>query len=151
MTPEHRQAHEGLAVLVGRWRTSGWTREGAGAPAMRIEAIDTYEWLPGRVALLHRVDARVGDTRVEGAEIIGWVPERDSYVTQYFGTDGPNAYRAALTDEGGALVWKMRSASDRFTGTFSDDRETIRGHWEQLGDGGRWQPWMEVTLTKRPR
>lgn len=54
-----------------------------GAPAMRIEATDTYEWLPGRVALLHLVDARVGDTRVEGAEIIGWAPERDSYVTQW--------------------------------------------------------------------
>ena len=149
MTSDDRRGHEGLALLVGRWRTSGWTRERAGAPAMRIEATDTYEWLPGRVALLHRVDARVGDTRVEGAEIIGWVPERDSYVTQYFGTDGPNAYRATLTDEGGALVWRMRSASDRFTGTFSDDRETITGHWEQLADSRSWRPWMEVTLTRQ--
>jgi hypothetical protein len=80
-----------LAALIGRWRTQGWTRETAEAPAARIEATDTYEWLPGRFAVLHTVDARVGEERVEGAEIIGWDPARSAYVTQDFGSDGPNA------------------------------------------------------------
>jgi hypothetical protein len=80
-----------LAALIGRWRTQGWTRETAEAPAARIEATDTYEWLPGRFAVLHTVDARIGEERVEGAEIIGWDPARSAYVTQYFGSDGPNA------------------------------------------------------------
>lgn len=139
--------HERLAALVGRWRTSGRTKEEAGTE-MRIEAVDTYQWLPGRFALLHTVDARVGEERVEGAEIIGWDPARGSYVTQYFGSDGPNSYEAALCEEDGALVWRMRSASDRFTGTFSDDGNTIAGHWEQLDDDQRWQPWMQITLTR---
>jgi Protein of unknown function (DUF1579) len=139
---------EPLGALVGRWRTEGWTTETAEAPAMRIEAVDTYEWLPGRRALLHTVDARVGEERVEGAEIIGWDPARRAYSTQYFGTDGPNAYEASLAEEGGALVWRMRSQSDRFTGTFSDDRSTIAGHWEQLDNQKHWRPWMEITLTR---
>jgi len=79
---------ERLVVLVGSWKTGGWTREAAGTLSGRIEATDTYERLPGG-ALLHRVDARVGDQKVEGAEIIGYDPARGSYVTQYFGTDGP--------------------------------------------------------------
>jgi Protein of unknown function (DUF1579) len=148
MRNEPGSAHLRLESLVGRWRTNGWTRETAEGPAARIEATDTYEWLPGRFGLLHTVDARVGEEHVEGAEIIGWDPERDAYATQYFGSDGPSAYEARLTEEDGALVWSMRSSQDRFTGTFSKDGNTITGHWEQLGDEN-WQPWMDVTLTRQ--
>ena len=141
--------HERLATLVGRWRTEGWTVQTDAEPALRIDAVDTYEWLPGRFGLLHGVDARVGDERVEGAEIIGWEPSRGAYVTQYFGSDGPNAYEASLTDQDGALVWTMRSRADRFTGTFSDDGETITGHWEQRDEEDNWRRWMEVTLIRQ--
>jgi hypothetical protein len=137
-----------LAVLVGRWLTRGQTRGGANAPAVLIEAVDTYEWLPGRFALLHSVDARVGDEHVVGAELVGWDPVRDEYVTQYFGSDGPNAYEASLGEFGGVLVWTMQSARDRFKGTFSDDGNTITGRWEQLDEDENWQPSMEVTLTR---
>ena len=145
----NRLEHLRLESLVGRWRTEGWTRETAEGPAARIEATDTYEWLPGGFGLLHTVDARVGEEHVEGAEIIGWDPERDAYGTQYFGSDGPSAYEARLTEEDGALVWSMRSSRDRFTGTFSKDGDTITGHWEQLVDEENWQPWMDVTLTRQ--
>ena len=139
---------ERLAALVGRWRMQGRTRETAEAPATRIEALDTYEWLPGRFALLHTVDARVGNERIEGAEIIGWDAARGTYVTQYFGSDGPHAYEADLTEKDGSLVWRMRSQSDRFTGTFSEDGNQIVGHWEQLDDQKHWRPWMDITLTR---
>jgi uncharacterized protein DUF1579 len=141
--------HERLAPLVGSWKTEGWTREAPGAPAARIDATDTYEWLPGGFALLHRVDARVGDQKVEGAEIIGYDPARGSYVTQYYGSDGPTAYEASLSEEDGTLVWTMRSETTRFTGMFSADGNTIAGHWEQTHDGSTWEPWMDITLTKQ--
>ncbi len=141
--------NERLEALVGTWKTEGCTRETAGAPAARIDAVDTYEWLPGGFALLHRVDAHVGDQKVEGAEIIGYDPARRTYVTQYFGSDGPSAYEASLNEEEGALVWRMRSETDRFTGIFTDDGNTIAGHWELLGDDLSWQAWMDVTLTKQ--
>ena len=142
-------AHGRLEALIGRWRTEGWTREAAGSPAARIDAVDTYERLPGG-ALLHRVDARVGEEKVDGAEIIGYHPERKMYVTQYFGSDGPNAYEASLSEEDGTLVWRMGSKADRFTGTFSDDRSVITGQWESLGEDSSWRPWMDITLTKHP-
>jgi nitroimidazol reductase NimA-like FMN-containing flavoprotein (pyridoxamine 5'-phosphate oxidase superfamily) len=146
--PSHT-AQQRLAALLGRWRTVGATRATKESPAQAIEAWDTYEWLPGRCALLHRVDARVGDEQVEGAEIIGWDPTRDCYVTQYFGTDGPNAYEATLTEENGKLVWRMRSESDRFMGTFTEDGNTIHGYWEQRRDADTWEPWMQITLTRQ--
>jgi hypothetical protein len=140
--PSELNHHERLGVLVGRWRTEGWTMETAEAPSARIDAVDTYEWLPGRF------DARVGDQHVEGAEIIGWDPARNAYITQYFGSDGPNSYEATLVEEGGSLVWSMRSRADRFTGTFNEDGSTITGRWELLDGDDKWRPWMEITLRK---
>ena len=144
--PEHEQ----LAVLVGRWRTEGWTWETPSAPVARIDAIDTYEWLPGKFALLHRVHARVGDQQVEGAEIVGFDPGRRTYVTQYFGSDGPNAYEARFVEGDGALVWTMLSETDRFRGTFNGERTVITGHWDALDDDSIWHPWMDLTLTRQP-
>jgi Protein of unknown function (DUF1579) len=148
MSHEPVPEHSRLGVLVGRWRTRGDTRATAEAPAATIDGVDTYEWLPGGYALLHTVDARVGDEHVEGAEIIGWNPARGAYVTRYFGSDGTNAYEASLAEENGALVWRMRSPVDRFTGNFGDDGNTITAHWEQLDDEKSWRPWMDITLTR---
>jgi hypothetical protein len=148
MSDEHRVATERLAALVGPWRTTGSTQGTDATPTLAIDAVDTYEWVSGRWAVLHRVDARVGDQRVEGAEIIGWDPATGAYKTLYFGSDGPNSYEASLEEEAGKLVWRMHSQSDRFTGTFSEDRSRIDGHWEQHDDQGNWQPWMTVSLTR---
>ena len=136
-----------LDVLLGRWKTVGRTIEGPGVPEQVIDARDTYERLPGG-ALLHVVDAQVGDDKVEGAEIIGYDPGRRCYVTQYFGSDGPNAYEASLDDDDETLVWTMRSNRDRFTGSFDDGRDTITGRWEALDDEANWKLWMEIILTK---
>jgi hypothetical protein len=148
MSESKRGPTERLAALVGRWRTTGWANSGAGAAPLAIDAVDTYDWLPGRWALLHRVDARVGDERVEGAEIIGWDPDSGVYRTQYFGSDGPNSYEASLDDDAGTLVWRMQSRRNRFTGSFSRDRARIDGYWERVDDVGDWQRWMEISLTK---
>ena len=147
MARETDAAPERLDVLIGKWRTEGRTTCASGGRADRIDAVDTYERLPGG-ALLHLVDAKVGDQRVEGAEIIGYDPAREAYLTQYFGSDGPNAYEASLVEDEGALVWTMRSGTDRFTGTFNQERNVITGHWEALDDDSTWQPWMNITLTR---
>lgn len=138
-----------LGALVGMWHTQGWTRVEVGSPPERIDAIDTYEWLPGGAALLHVVDATVGNTSVEGAEIIGFDPYLGHYRTLYFGTDGPTAYEADFAEVDGALVWEMRSADSRFRGSFDADGRIITGHWELLVAGSGWRPWMDITLTKQ--
>ena len=143
---ESENEHERLDALVGRWKTTGQTDPSVGGED--IDAIDTYEWLPGGFGLLHRVDARVGDQSVEGAEVIGYDPDRSSFVTLYVGTEGPTSYEARLTERDGNLVWRMQSETTRFTGSFDDDRTTITGNWELLSDDGTWHPWMDIKLTK---
>jgi hypothetical protein len=149
MAAESDAALERLDALIGRWKTEGWTVDASGARADQIDAIDTYERLPGG-ALLHLVDARVGDQKVEGAEIIGHDPDRNRYASQSFGTDGSTAYEASLTEEREGLTWRMQSETTRFTGRFSDDRNVITGHWELKAESGDWQRWMDITLTRQP-
>jgi hypothetical protein len=147
MACESGAALERLDVLIGKWKTEGRTTDASGIPSDRIEAVDTYERLPGG-ALLHRVDAAVGEQKVEGAEIIGYDPDRRTYATQYFGSDGPTAYEASLTQETEGLTWRMRSKTTRFIGVFSQDGSLIMGQWELLRDSEDWRPWMEITLTR---
>ncbi len=112
-----------------------------------IDATDTYEWLAGGFGLLHRVHARVGDQKVEGAEIIGWNPSRERYTTLYVGNDGPAAYEAQMTETDEVVTSTMVSDANRFQGRFSEDGNVITGHWELL-EAGDWRPWMRITLTK---
>jgi hypothetical protein len=139
---------ERLDALIGNWKTEGTTTDASAVPVDRIDATDTYERLPGG-ALLHLVDARVGNQKVEGAEIIGYDPDRGTYVTQYFGNDEATAYEAQLTQERDGLTWRMRSETTRFTGVFDEDGNVITGHWELLQEGRDWQPWMDITLSKQ--
>jgi Protein of unknown function (DUF1579) len=148
MANESDAALNRLDSLVGRWKTEGWTIDGSGVPADRIDAIDTYQRLPGG-ALLHLVDAQVGAQKVEGAEIIGHDPDRSTYATQYFGSEGSTRYEASLTEENEGLTWRMQSKTTRFAGTFSDDGNVISGHWELQGENGDWQPWMDITLKRQ--
>jgi hypothetical protein len=100
------------------------------------------------LGLFHTVDGRVGDEKVEGAEVIEYDPSREAYVTHYIGTDGPGSYETRLTREGGRLVWMMQGERDQFTGVLEPDGTTISGCWELRDVDGRWRPWMEITLTK---
>jgi hypothetical protein len=42
----------------------------------------------------------------------------------------------------------MRSARDRFNGTFNDERNVITGRWDALDENSTWRPWMDITLTR---
>jgi hypothetical protein len=38
--------------------------------------------------------------------------------------------------------------AQRFTGTFSEDRDTIAGRWETSPDGTEWRPDFELTYRR---
>jgi uncharacterized lipoprotein YmbA len=86
---------------------------------------------------------------IRRASRTGSAPHRNTYATQYFGSEGSTAYEASLTDESEGLVWRMQSETTRFKGRFSEDGSVITGHWELQENGGDWQPWMEITLTRQ--
>lgn len=136
--------HERLAPFVGRWRTEGQVLATASAPAAEIIGTDSYEWVPGRFFLLHRVHVRIGGERVEAVEIIGWDGAGGRYFAHSFDSRGDAVTMHAVERDG---VWTFTGDAERFTGGFGDGGETLSGTWERREDS-RWRPWMEVRLTR---
>lgn len=140
--PEHRR----LEAFVGTWKTQGEARATAASPAVRFEASDSYEWLPGGFFLVHRWDAHMPDGQTQGIEIIGYDAESRTYTMHTFDNQG-NAGVMQASVEGD--TWTFTGESLRFTGSFRDGGNTIAGMWEQRSqDGSHWIPWLDVTLTK---
>lgn len=134
-----------LDVFVGKWNTEGQIRAAPPNPAVKISGTDIYEWLPGGFFLVHRVDVRMGDEEVKAVEIIGYDASSQTYPMHSFDNKGNyDLLQANVHDR----TWTIIGKSMRFTGVFSDDGNTITGHWEQLIDGSNWLPWMEVKLTR---
>jgi Protein of unknown function (DUF1579) len=68
-----------LNVFVGRWHTTEEVASSPG-PVTKIDALDTYEWLPGGYALIHYAESTVGDDLIQAIEIIGYDPSRRAYL-----------------------------------------------------------------------
>jgi hypothetical protein len=73
-----------LGIFLGRWHTTG---EIAG-PASKVDAIDTYEWYPGKFFLVHHADGKVGDDAIKSIEIMGYDSNRQRYFATFFDSTG---------------------------------------------------------------
>jgi hypothetical protein len=49
-TAKHKRLpeHDLLNSLIGKWMTEGETISNDGSPALKIQASDIYEWVPGQ-------------------------------------------------------------------------------------------------------
>lgn len=138
--------HQRLDAFVGTWNTEGQVRASSSGPAVRIAAIDTYQWLEGGFFLLHRWDAQMPDGNTKGIEVIGYDAASKTYPMHSFDNLGNVAVMHASVD---GNRWTFTGESVRYTGGFSDDGKTFAGLWERRSDdGASWSPWMDVTLRK---
>jgi Protein of unknown function (DUF1579) len=140
-----------LNVFVGRWHTTGEVVAGPPAPGTKIDAVDTYEWLPGGYALIHYADSAIGDDRIQAIEIIGYDPARGAYFGPFFDDQGGAGWEEIRVD-GATWTWRgemvLGVRHHRAIATVSDDGDTITARHEQSSDGVSWQPWMKVTLAR---
>jgi Protein of unknown function (DUF1579) len=142
-TPSAEIQH--LQLFVGKWNTEGETHASADAPAVKISAVDTYEWMSGKFFLVHHVDGHMGEEELNVIEFIGYDPSSQTYSCHSFDNRGnSDLYQANLRDP----IWTIEGKSSRFTGMFSTNGNTLTGKWERSIDGLDWLPWMDVKLTK---
>ena len=134
-----------LNPFVGKWNTEGEIKKSPFGPAGKLIGTDTYEWLAGGFFLIHRVDVRMGNQKNESIEIIGYDARSNSYPMHSFDSQGNSVVMQA--GETGN-TWTFTGESMRFKGTFSEDRKSISGTWEYLGDDSNWHYWMDVKLTQ---
>ncbi len=83
--------------------------------------------------------------------IIGLDATGAGYLQHYFDSRGvARVYEMTFADN----VWTLErhaaapDFSQRFTGTFDDDRNTIVGRWESSSDSSNWKPDFDLTYAR---
>src|SRR4051794_35560313 len=124
-----------LVVLVGAWDVTSPAFGGADEPQGR----DNFEWMAGGHYLIEH-SRRVPDLFPDSLSIIGYDPASGNFLQHYFDSRGvERVYNVSLADN----VWRIwREApgfSQRYSGTFNEDRTVITGQWEKCTDGTNWE------------
>ena len=129
-----------LEPFLGLWSMEAIVPD---APPMDVRAHVTFEWLSGGAFLVQRWEVPVPEVP-DGLAVIGFHADRGTYLQHYFDSRGvARVYEMGFADGRWTL---LRNAPDfspldfrqRWTGTFSADRNTITGRWESAR-GGSWE------------
>jgi hypothetical protein len=140
-------AIEALEPFVGEWHMAV---DLAPDPTVATRASTTFEWLVGKRFLVQRWEVEHPDAP-DGIAIIGFDPTKGTFLQHYFDSRGvARVYDMAFSNG----VWGLeRFASDpdfsqRFTGRFSQDGDSIVGGWEISKDGSSWSPDFTLTYSR---
>jgi hypothetical protein len=163
--PARHEALERLGIFTGEWALEASFP--ADAPAAAQEppgpqqaggetgsgAHSVFEWaLDGRF-LMQRTDVRLPGAP-DSLAIIALDPDTGAYTQHYFDSRGvTRLYAMSLADGTWELLrdspdFSPLDFSQRFTGRFSDDGDTIRGTWEKSFDGSNWERDFDLTYRR---
>jgi hypothetical protein len=144
-----------LDALVGEW---DMLASMGGQPTGRARAV--FEPLEEGAFLIGHVDAVPSDIEVPPewlanspfpiTSIIGLDLASETFFYLY--ADGRGVYRVyrMSLNDGEWKIWGQSGPDffQRFSGTFSQDSNTITGRWEASRDGTHWQTDFDVTYSK---
>ena len=119
--------------------------------------------LAGGYFLVHHVDVTVGDQEVRALEVIGEpTSEGGGFLARSFDDQGnAEVMRVTVDDEGvfhftggpeiaaAAQPADATTARVRSTLSIAPDRGSMTALWERSEDGHSWEPWMNITFTRR--
>ena len=156
MTGSRAEALARLDVFIGEWVVEA--RFPSDSPTAPDPAEDGpmahswFEWVLDRQFLLQRTEIPVPEAP-DSLSIVSADPRTGAYTQHYYDSRGVvRLYAMTLTDG----VWTLTRESpdftpldfrQRFTGTFSQDGNTISGAWEKCLDGAKWE--HDFALTYR--
>lgn len=139
-----------LNVFIGKWHTTGDIYGKNGEVIGKVDAIDTYAWLPGEYAVVHYIDSQMGNINIHGVEIIGYDPARDAYFVPFFDNQASVGWEE-LRLEGETWVWHGENVMGvnyhRCKAVFEKDNLIIARH-EYSDDNYIWNKWMDIKLSK---
>jgi len=122
--------------FIGSWETEGAHPM---LPGEVIRGTSTFEWLDGRRFVIWR--SQYEHPKIPDA--ITLIGVTDGQLSMhYFDERGVYRVYAASLDQGTWRYWRDAPAPDlsqRFSGTFSDDGNTITGRGELSKDGSTWE------------
>jgi hypothetical protein len=135
-----------LDALVGEWTMEA---RPPGGPPWPGAASVSFEWLAGRTWLIQRWSIEM-PAAPDGIAIIGAGDEPGALRQHYFDSRGVHRVYEMTLD--GATWTLERDAPDpfpqRFSGTFSDDGNTISARWEKREAGEDWSTDFDLTYRR---
>ena len=142
-----------LEVFVGEWREEGQAFDSPFGPAAKVNTVQTWNWLPGRQFLIHRLQGRLGENNMACIEIIGTDASSESYSVHSFYNDGnKNVWQLSEGDGAWSLIgdWKSegKAMKVRCTIGFNDPGNNMTAKWEYSSDGSNWQVFWDTKLTR---
>ena len=142
MAAQTTERNEQLAPLIGEWSMTMIMP--GGEKAADIGAQVTFEWMGDKAFLLERWTVPIPEAP-DGLALIGWDDGRGMFLQHYFDERGvARVYEMGFDGR----VWTLERTkpdfsafnfSQRFTGTFSDDANTITGRGQLSQDGSTWE------------
>jgi hypothetical protein len=146
VTGNRSEALARLEVFVGEWVLEA-VFPGDSPPTGTGEipkAYSRFEWDLDRQFLLQRTEMPIPEAP-DSLTIISADLENGAYTQHYYDSRGVvRLYAMTLAGRVWTLTRESRDFSplefrQRFTGTFSDDQNTISGAWEKGFNGSDWQ------------
>lgn len=129
-----------LAAFLGEWDTEISAMSMDPDPSAVVRGHSSFSWLEGGAFLLQHSEIPNSDFPTSTA-VIGPDEEAGTYRMLYYDSRGVSRiYR--MTFSGGIwTLWRdFPGFSQRFHGTFSEDRGIITARWEKSTDGTNWEP-----------
>ena len=143
--PQPTSSMQQFEVLVGAWNMVGTHPASPSA----VQGHSSFEWLVEGALLLWRFQWQPGDIP-SALSVIGCDDAVETCSMLYADERGVSRIYQMRLDGG---VWKMwrdsPGFSQRMTGTFSDDNNTITCHGEMSYDGSTWEPDLSVRYTRK--
>lgn len=137
-----QQEQKRLEVFIGNWILGGQTKDGR---TVAITGTESYEWMPGGLFLIHKLDVRLGADDYHAHEIIGYDTEKQQFTINSFDSWGQrDSYHATVNGD----TWTYSGKSRRGNVVFSDDSSHMTADWQMSFNGTDWQPWMDVKSTR---
>jgi hypothetical protein len=143
--PTAEQALRRLDRLVGAWRLEAKWPDGEPWPGGgRV----TFSWHASGAHLVERGTVDHPDAP-DNLSIIGCDAANGTYFQLYSDERGVcRVYRMSIDDDEWKLWREGEPFAQRFTGTFSDDGNTIVGRWEIAEDGTTFAADFDLTLRR---
>jgi hypothetical protein len=138
-------ALQGWDRFIGRWETEG---SHPTLPGEAIRGTSAFEWLDGQRFIIWRSHCEHPEIP-DAITIIGVINGQLSM--HYFDSRGVYRVYAAGLDQARWRFWRDAPAPDfsqRFTGTFSDDGNTITGRGQLSKDGKTWEDDLDLNYRR---
>jgi hypothetical protein len=145
-----KAALERLDAFIGEWSMEA---SFLGAASAGVVGRSRFEWALGRQFLVQRSEIPHPDAP-DSIAIIAFDSDDEAYTQHYFDSRGiARLYAMDFSGDDWTLVrespdFSPLDFSQRFTGTFSDDGNTIHGRWETSRDGSTWKYDFDLRYTK---